>query len=146
MILAARGGKDDGWLFDVKEQLDPAASVLLGPGTQPAARRVADAITACLAHPPRQVGVTTVGGRSMLVRRLSPQENKLEVARLERRDLAPVVAFVGARTAAIHARTAAGSSVLWTPSDRFALVERAALLASLHEAVWLAHGRLLAAG
>ena len=98
------------------------------------------------AHPPRQVGVTTVAGRSMLVRRLSPQENKLQVERIARRELPAVVACVGALTAALHARAAVGPVEPWTAADRAALVERAALLAGLHEAVWLAHRRLVQAG
>jgi uncharacterized protein (DUF2252 family) len=139
VLTRGKGGKDGQWIFDLKEEGVPSAAVLLGkPDLVPAAR-VATAARACLARPPRMIGVTQLGKVSMYGRRLAPQEDKLDLARVRHEDLAPLATTLGALLGRAHRH---GATKLpkkpWSEGTRARLVDHAITLAGLHEAVYLA--------
>ena len=79
----------------------------------------------------------------MLVRRLAPQEDKLDLARGTTDDLADVAAFVGACTADGHARgVTRAPKRAWTDGACEELLEKAIELAGLHESAYLAYSRI----
>jgi hypothetical protein len=85
------------------------------------------------------LGTTRLGQRSMLVRRLSPQEDKLDLGSLRSVDLEPLARYLGALAGAAHRRgegDARGEP--WTEAQRETIVDRAIVLAALHEGAYLA--------
>ena len=142
VLTRGRGGKHGAWIFDMKEEGRPAATLLVGDGKLPAcapAERVLAASRALLRVPPRMAGATTLAGRSMFVRRLAPQEDKLTFETLGRADVAPVLAALGSLAGAAHRRGALATPPSFDAPARAALVERAIELAALHEAAYLAY-------
>lgn len=151
VLVRGKGGR--GMIFDMKEQNQPAAGILVGtPDVAPAARVVA-AVKACLDHPPRMLGTTTLGGKSMFVRRLAPQEDKLELTRTTRRgdlvhaihhdDLAPLAAHLGALLGRAHRRGALRRDAAgWKQKDCETIIKNAITIAGIHEAVYLAYCKL----
>jgi uncharacterized protein (DUF2252 family) len=140
IAVLTRGKSDDdaGWLFDMKQQGVPSALRL---GTSPEggpAERVATAIRTCLAHPPRMIGVTSIGDASLFVRRLAPQEDKLNFANIERNDLEPIARYFGALLGATHRRGAASPPSRWTAAAQSQVVDHAVVLSGIHEATYLA--------
>ncbi len=140
ILVAGKGGRDGGWIFDMKEEPEPSAAILLGvPRTAPA-KRVVQGIRACLAEPPRLVGTAKLEGRSMLVRRLVPQEDKLDPASLAPDTIGGIAAYCGALLGRAHRR---GSRELprkpWKRPEREAILEAAMRLAAIHEAAWLGY-------
>ncbi len=96
VVVRGRGGKHGAWLFDMKEEGTPSPAILLSPpraesrrAESRGAQRVATAMRRCLAHLPRMIGTTRLGTRSLFVRRLEPQEDKLDLKHLRSDDLAP---------------------------------------------------------
>jgi hypothetical protein len=76
----------------------------------------------------------------MFVRRLMPQEDKIDFTQLESADLAPVARYLGALLGAAHRRGVTrqpGSP--WADKDRARLLARAIALAGLHEGMYLAY-------
>lgn len=139
VLTRGKGGVDGGWIFDLKEQLPPAAAPLLAQLVVDGAERVARASLACLDQPPLMLATTELAGLSMLVRRLAPQEDKLKLRRLERADLAPLAGHLGSLLGMAHARGAAPATKLepWSADEQADLLARAVALAGLHEAVYL---------
>jgi hypothetical protein len=91
----------------------------------------------------------------MLVRRLTPQEDKLDLTKLSPHDLEELTMFVGAILRRAHERGATGRRANergarggepepWTQADGGALLDRAVALAGLHEATYLAWCKLAA--
>jgi uncharacterized protein (DUF2252 family) len=149
VLVAGKGGRDGQWIFDMKAQDEPAAAAFGSTDGLPPAERVARAITACLARSPRMVGTTKLDGRSMFVRRLVPQEDKLDLAHLALADFAPLARHLGALLGEAH-RTGAPDldgrhARRWSERDREHLLGNAIRLASLHEAAWLFYERLASA-
>ena len=146
VLAQGKGAPDSHWLFDMKEQLAPAALPLLSEAPSSLAESRATACRACLAGPPRMLGTAELSGTSLLVRRLAPQEDKLNLQQLQKLELEPLAQYLGAVLGAAHAR-GAGSlpRPQWSLSDRAALLERAVALAGLHEATYLAYCALSAA-
>ncbi len=138
VLTRGRGG-DGEWIFDLKETLDPPA--LKGvtiPATEPAERVVA-AMRGCLEVVPRMLGTTRVGRRSMLVRRLSPQEDKVDVADVDAGELAGVAQHLGAVTARAHLRGRDGAAGrAWSDAELDGVLARSTALAGAHVATWLA--------
>jgi uncharacterized protein (DUF2252 family) len=138
VLARGKGGADGAWIFDMKEQGTPSGAVLVGvEGVKPA-KRVVSAMRACLAHPPRMLGTTKLAGRSMLVRRLTPQEDKLDLTHIAPSDLEPLARYLGALTGAAHKRAAETRPAVWTKGDREKLIDRAIVLAQIHEGAYLA--------
>jgi hypothetical protein len=126
-------------VFDMKEQGPPSACDLVRRPAGPPAARVATALHACLARPAKMIGTTRLKGASMFVRRLSPQEDKLDLTRLRGDELDGLVRYLGALVGAAHRRGATSvPREPWTRAERAGVVERAILLAGAHEAAYLA--------
>jgi hypothetical protein len=123
----------------MKEQGDPSASLLVGTPKMPPAERVATAFRACVAQPARMIGTTHLARHSMFVRRLAPQEDKLDYRGLKGADLPALAAYLGSLLGAAHARGATKPpKTRWSRSDLAAIRDRAITLAGIHEAVYLA--------
>jgi uncharacterized protein (DUF2252 family) len=139
VLTRGKGGADGAWLFDMKEEGRPAAEPLLGlPELEPAERVVAGA-RACLEAPPRMMGTTRLAGVPMFVRRLAPQEDKLDLTRIAKGELLGLSSYLGALMGRAHRHGAksAGKDA-WSQDEQEALIERAITLAGVHEAAYLA--------
>jgi uncharacterized protein (DUF2252 family) len=140
ILARGKGGRDGAWIFDMKSQGTPSAATLVRPPKLEPADRVATAIAACLVRPPRMVGVTKLRGESMFVRRLMPQEDKLDLSRLADKDLEPLARHLGALLGMAHRRGATRPPRRpWNDSDRASLLARAIALAGAHESMYLAY-------
>lgn len=142
VLTRGKGEPDSRWIFDMKAQGVPAARALLG-ATSPAAlspaERVLLATRACLAHPPRMLGTTELDDSSLFVRRLLPQEDKLELSRLQAEELPELARHLGALLGSAHRRGAVRTpSARWTAAEQALLTEHAIAIAGLHEASYLA--------
>jgi uncharacterized protein (DUF2252 family) len=140
LLTRGKGGVDGGWIFDMKEEDEPSAAILVKPPPLEPAERVATAIRACLSHPPRMIGTTKLRGSSMFVRRLAPQEDKLDWTKLQATDLEPLARHLGALLGAAHRRGATRSPKKpWSQAERAGLLMSAISLAGIHEAMYLAY-------
>jgi len=142
VLTRGKGNEDGAWLFDMKEEGTPSAASLLGKPKMKPAKRVVAAMQACLEHPPRMVGTAKLDGMSMIVRRLSPQEDKLDLSHVRDDDLEPLAAYLGALIGAAHRRGATRTARAWKRWERDALLERAIAVAGIHEAAYLAYFKL----
>jgi uncharacterized protein (DUF2252 family) len=140
LLVRGKGGSDGAWIFDMKAQGTPSSACLVRPPKLEPAERVVTALEACLSRPPRMIGATTLRDESMFVRRLTPQEDKLELAKLMSVDLEPLARHLGALLGVAH-RTGAKRPAkrTWNAEDRAGLVARAIALAGMHEAMYLAY-------
>jgi len=144
VLVRGKGGPDGAWLFDMKEEDEPSSACLVRPPRLEPAERVATANRSCLAEPPRMMGTTRLKGSSMYVRRLAPQEDKLDLAGIAAADLAPLARHLGALLGKAHRRGARRPPRrLWSDGDRGELLERAIALAGMHEAMYLAYCQLV---
>ncbi len=76
----------------------------------------------------------------MLVRRLAPQEDKLDWTTLQGEDLDPLARHLGALLGAAHKRGARRAPKKpWNEKERALLLSRAIALAGTHEAMYLAY-------
>jgi len=144
VLVKGKGGADGGWIFDMKEQGEPSASVIVDAPALVPAERVATAFKTAVERPMRMIGCTVLRASrgssklSMFVRKLSPQEDKLNLRRLRGEDLAALATYLGALLGAGHARGATKVSKRWSDSDRGVVREHAITLAGIHEAIYLA--------
>jgi uncharacterized protein (DUF2252 family) len=144
VLVRGKGGPDGAWIFDMKAEAIPSASRVVRPPKFAPADRVCEAIRACLARPPRMIGSTRLRGTSMLVRRLAPQEDKLDLSRIAMTDLVPLAEYLGTLLGAAHRRGGVRvPKTPWNAKDRGRLLERAVLLAGIHEAMYLAYCNLV---
>jgi hypothetical protein len=80
----------------------------------------------------------------MLVRRLAPQEDKLEFGQIAPTDLVPLAQYLGTLLGAAHRRGAVRvPKKPWSTKDRERLLGRALVLAGVHEALYLAYCNLV---
>jgi len=138
VLVAGKGDTSGMWIFDMKEQGDPSASLLLGTPDMVPAERVATGFRQAVDRPARMIGCTHLKKMSMFVRRLAPQEDKLDLRSLKPGDLPALATYLGALLGAAHARAATKVPHRWSRSDLGELRERAIHLAGIHEAVYLA--------
>ncbi len=140
VLVRGKGGRDGAWIFDMKSQGIPSAACLVrAPRLEPA-ERVEAAIRACVARPPRMIGATKLRGDSMFVRRLMPQEDKLDLGKLPSSDLEPLARHLGALLGAAHRRGAKRlPSRPWKASEHAGFLARAVALAGAHESMYLAY-------
>lgn len=136
-LVAGHGGVDGGWIFDLKQEHEPAAASLVKVRLAPADRVLAG-VHALVLHPSRQLGSSWLGSMPMLVRRLAPQEDKLELKHLADVTLPPLVRSLGAAVGEAHVRAAGTRLQGWRLSARERMVDRALAMAGLHESVYLA--------
>ncbi|MDP9150827.1 MAG: DUF2252 domain-containing protein [Myxococcota bacterium] len=139
VLVRGKGGPDGAWIFDMKEEGLPSSASLLRPPPLEPAERVVGAMGACLVHPPRMIGTTSLRGSSMFVRRLTPQEDRIHLAEVDPIDIEPLARHLGSLLGAAHRR---GASRLpkkeWSLADCAGLRARAIALAGIHEATYLA--------
>jgi uncharacterized protein (DUF2252 family) len=143
VLVRGKGGPDGGWVFDMKEQGEPSAEALLGrpPKRQrlDPATRVLTAFRECVAAPPRLLGTSKLDDLSLFVRRLSPQEDKLDLGELRGADLEPLAKYLGALVGRAHARAATKlPKHAWNEADIDGIVDRAIAIAGIHESTYLA--------
>ena len=80
----------------------------------------------------------------MFVRRLAPQEDKLDLTKLQAADLKPLARHLGALLGAAHRRGARKvHRKPWREEARMQLLDRAIALAAMHEAMYLAYSQLV---
>jgi uncharacterized protein (DUF2252 family) len=140
LLVRGKGGRDGAWIFDMKEEDTPSAACLVKPPRLEPAKRVLTAARSCLARPPRMAGTAKLRGVSMFVRRLAPQEDKLDLTKLDPGDLEPLARHLGALLGAAHRRGAQRMpKQAWSPRDRALILAHAIGLAALHEAMYLAY-------
>jgi uncharacterized protein (DUF2252 family) len=139
VLTQGKGELDTRWVFDMKSEGVPSAFELAAAIPGPPAERVLKATLACLERPPRLAGTTTLGDLSLFVRRLLPQEDKLDLVHLRREELPDLAGYLGGRLGSAHRR---GASSLpqsrWTPTEQAQLTDHAIVIAGLHEAAYLA--------
>jgi hypothetical protein len=122
----------------VKEQGGCSVDVLAArlPGASRAAE-VEQAFRACIEAPPRMLGTSRLGEHDVLVRRLTPQEDKLSLTKLKPEELASLASYLGALLGAAHRRGRSGTFPTWSARELDGILERAVTLAGVHEAVYL---------
>ncbi len=107
------------------------------------ADRVCTAFRASVERPPRMLGSTVLRGSggtaklSMFVRKLSPQEDMLNLRRLRGADLPGLATYLGALLGSAHARAATKAPKRWAAADLATIRAHAIALAGIHEAVYL---------
>jgi uncharacterized protein (DUF2252 family) len=144
LLTRGKGGLDGGWIFDMKEEGAPSAACLVKPPSMEPAERVASGIAASVAHPPRMIGTTRLRGSSMFVRRLAPQEDKLDWTTLHAPDLEPLARHLGALLGAAHLRSVKRAPKKpWGAEEQERLLGHAISLAGIHEAMYLAYCQLV---
>ncbi len=137
-LVRGKGSEDGAWLFDLKEQAGCSVDVLAprsGSGSR--AAEVETAFRACVDAPPRMMGTSVLAGHEVLVRRLTPQEDKLSLSQLEAGELRALAAHLGALLGSAHRRGRSGSFDPWTQPELSLWLERAIRLAGMHEAIYL---------
>lgn len=138
-VLVCGKGRDAAWIFDMKEQGDPSAAVAFAPPALRPAARVETAFRACVARPPRLVGTTELGGRSMFVRKLTPQEDKLDLSHVRGQDLRTLATYGGLLLGRAHARGATKPARRpWSEADKVEMLGRVIAMATAHEGAYLA--------
>jgi uncharacterized protein (DUF2252 family) len=144
LLTRGKGGPHGAWIFDMKEEGIPSSACLVRPPRAEPAERVLEAVRACVARPPRMVGTTRLRGTSMFVRRLAPQEDKLDLTKLDADDLAPMARHLGALLGAAHRRGARRAPKKeWSARDKAEILAHAIALAAAHEAMYLAYCALV---
>ncbi|HEY1957640.1 MAG TPA: DUF2252 family protein [Polyangiaceae bacterium] len=147
-VMVRGKGKPDGeWIFDMKEEdARSSATRVCGVAAKAAktgAARVEHAMHASLLEVPRGLGTTRLRGLPMLVRRLTPQEDRLDLHTFPKPELDALARLLGALVGRVHARGATHPPRrAWTASDRSFVIESAARMAGMHEAAYLAFCRL----
>ncbi len=132
-------GKRAPWLLDLKAQPSRGAPAERETGGSiPGAARVLDAVTRCLEGRPRLAGTSSIAGTSLYVRRLTPEEDKLDLTQLRRKDLTELFPYLGAITGVAHRRgqTSKGKLQPWTRRAREKALAQATELAGLHEGIY----------
>ena len=138
VLMLGKGAPDGHWIFDLKEQSDPSATSLAGATELSPAERVVTAFRACVAPPPRLLGTSRLEASELLGRRLTPQEDKLDLRQLKPETLGPLALYLGALVGTAHSRGASAKpTVAWSPAEQREVLRSAARMASLHEAIYL---------
>jgi uncharacterized protein (DUF2252 family) len=141
VLVAGKGGLDGGWIFDMKEEDKPSGAAFATGHAGPGAGRVLKALRRCLASPPRMAGSTSLEGKSLLVRRLMPQEDRLSFTHLPPDQRESVLRYLGALTGALHRRGAKRAKP-WSLDAAQVLLDNAVTLAGLYEAAALHYAAL----
>ncbi|HEX3774353.1 MAG TPA: DUF2252 family protein [Polyangiaceae bacterium] len=139
VLTLGKGELDNRWIFDMKAEGVPSAQPLLAAPAEAPAERVRTATLICLKHPPRMLGTSELDGQSLFVRRLSPQEDKLDLTHLRAEELPELAHYLGALLGRVHARGAkTPPAQSWSRAELSGLIERAIAIAGIHEAAYLA--------
>jgi uncharacterized protein (DUF2252 family) len=141
VLLSGKGGPDGAWIFDMKEEDKPSGAAFATGHAGSGAGRVLKALRKCLARPPRMAGSTSLGEKSLLVRRLMPQEDRLSLPHLPLAQRETVLRYLGALTGALHRRGAKRAKP-WSLDKAQVLLDNAVTLAGLYEAAALHYAAL----
>jgi uncharacterized protein (DUF2252 family) len=141
VLVSGKGGPDGGWIFDMKEEDAPSGAAFATGHAGSGAARVLTALRKCLARPPRMAGTARLAGKSLLVRRLMPQEDRLNLSRLPPPQRETVLRYLGALTGALHRRGAKRAQP-WPLDKAQVLLDNAVTLAGLYEAAALHYAYL----
>jgi Uncharacterized protein conserved in bacteria (DUF2252) len=141
VLVAGKAGLDGGWIFDMKEEDEPSGAVFATSHAGRGAGRVLKALRKCLSNPPRMAGSTELDGKSLLVRRLMPQEDRLSFSTLPLEQRESVLRYLGALTGAMH-RRAAKKPEPWSLDKAQVLLDNAVTLAGLYEAAAIHYASL----
>ena len=139
MAVIVEGSKA---LFDLKEQPPPSTAIVCGDPGMDNGERVVTGFRACVAHPASMLGTSHIVRDEKKIplscRRLSPQEDKLDLPKLKAADLPDLATHLGALLGGAHRRGAGTKRIArWSKSDRDLVRDQAIALAGLHEAVYL---------
>ncbi|HZJ53202.1 MAG TPA: DUF2252 family protein [Myxococcaceae bacterium] len=146
-VLAEGHGTVDGaWMFDMKEMAQSAGAAFATRALEPGPARVATALRTLLRFPPVMLGTVQALGRGLLVRRLTPQEDRLDWTMVPPDQRPPTLAFLGGLTAGAHRRCARRPPGPLDAADARRLLRNATEMAGIHEAVALAHAAELQHG
>ncbi|MFO0662138.1 MAG: DUF2252 family protein [Polyangiaceae bacterium] len=146
ILTRGKGGTEGEWLFDMKEEgacsIQVAELAKTGFNVSPPSGaprtptgRVLAGVRALAPRIPRMIGETTLLGRSMLVRWLAPQEDKLSIAEVPAEERPALLRYQGALLGEAH-RQSAPKAPKWSKDDLDELVHRGLALASLHQAAF----------
>jgi uncharacterized protein (DUF2252 family) len=139
ILVVGKGGADGQWVFDMKEEGTPSSSDVVKMPKMNGAERVLAGLRACLDSPPKMAGTTRLLGLPMLVRRLTPQEDKLDLANIKDEELPALAAYLGALVGKAHRKGAVKRPTgAWTADELDSILEHAIRLAGVHEATYLA--------
>ena len=139
VLVEGHGTRDGAWMFDMKAMGESAGARFSTGPVESGPERVATALRTLLRFPPTMLGTVRAMGHGMLVRRLTPQEDRLEWPTVPIPQRAPTLAFLGALTAAAHRRGSRKSLPPLAEADSRRVLRNAVELAGLHEAVALAY-------
>jgi len=139
VLVEGHGTRDGAWMFDMKAMGESAGSAFATAPIEPGPDRVATALRTLLRFPPTMLGTVRALGHGLLVRRLTPQEDRLDWTTLPAAHRAPTLAFLGGLTAAAHRSGARRKLPPFDAADERLVLRNSAELAGLHEAVALAH-------
>ncbi len=143
LLVRGKGKKNGGWIFDMKEEDDaPSCERLVKKQKLRGSERVESAMRACLSSVPRDLGRTKLRGLPMLVRRLTPQEDKIDLEHFPKEELDMLARLLGALIGRAHARGATRPVRTWSASDQRHIIDSASRLAGMHEAAYLAFCQL----
>lgn len=146
VLVEGHGTRDGAWMFDMKAMGESAGSRFATARTEAGPERVATALRTLLRFPPTMLGTVRALGHGLLVRRLTPQEDRLDWPTVPAGQRAPTLAFLGGLTAAAHRRGCRRSLPPLAEADGRRVLRNAVELAGLHEAVALAHAAELGRG
>lgn len=139
ILVRGKGGKDGHWVFDMKSEGAPSSAAIVKMPKMNGAERVLSGMRACLGSPPILAGTTHLLGMPMLVRRLTPQEDKLDLTKIEDAELDALVKYLGALAGRAHRKGATNSpKAAWKDTELATLLEHAIRLAGIHESTYLA--------
>ena len=139
VLVEGHGTVDGAWMFDMKEMAESAGAAFATQRMDPGPERVANALRTLLRFPPVMLGTVKALGRGLLVRRLTPQEDRLDWMTIPASQREPTLAFLGALTAAAHRRCARRPPGPLDATDARRILRNATELAGIHEAVALAY-------
>lgn len=147
VLVEGHGPRDGAWMFDMKAMGESAGSRFSTGPVEVGPDRVATALRTLLRSPPVMLGTVRALGHGLLVRRLTPQEDRLDWPSLPHPQRAPTLAYLGGLTAAAHRRGAGKNSIpQLADADGRRVLRNAVELAGLHESVALAYAAELGRG
>ncbi|MFO0646991.1 MAG: DUF2252 family protein [Polyangiales bacterium] len=139
VLTRGKGDPDGSWIFDMKSEGPAAAEAVVGAQELTGARRVVAAMERCLDVRPRMVAAVEHEGRSFLVRRLAPQEDKLDFSLVDVRQLPELSRHLGAIAGRAHRKGATKVPPRWTRADLDAVLSNAIEVVGVHQGAWLSH-------
>jgi uncharacterized protein (DUF2252 family) len=145
VLVRGKGKRHGEWVFDMKEEDAQASAMWLVPkNSLRGSERVEKGLRACLKDVPRALGHTKLRGLPMLVRRLTPQEDKLDLLHIPADELVPLARLLGALTGRVHTRGATKKPPKrgWSAAEVRHILDSAVRLAGIHEATYLAYCQL----